>query len=616
MKKIFYISILAASTVLTSCDDLFEPATENHRQIEAMWEEPSYAQGILGNAYINLPYETGPQSDLATDDAVTNDMSSNLLRMGTGSWAAEMNPLDQWTYRYNAINFANIMLENSAKVKWAKEEMPNKMYNDLFNGDAYALRALHYFYVLRAHCGYTIEGQLMGVPLLLESVDALTAKDALNVPRSSFVDCIKQINSDLDKAAELLPYEYVGNVGEAANNALYINKYKAQGATPAEFNRVFGSHQRGKLNGKIVEAIKAQVAFFAASPAFNEHSGVTWEQAADLLAVVLKRINGVAGMDPNGWKWFADNSKIDAWNFNMKDHPEAEPADMLWRGGRGGDATNLEEDYFPPSQWGKGRVNPTQNLVDAFPMANGYPITEVASGYNDQDPYTGRDPRLNAYIIVNGDKIGGYGGDNDKTIITGTYGDNRNAINREMGVSTRTGYYMRKWVRDDVNLNPNGKSGKKHYTPRIRYTELFLDYAEAANEKWGPMAPGPLGNSAYDIIKAIRSRAGVGKDNGDAYLESIKDNKDKMRELIRNERRLELCFENYRFWDLRRWKVSLNMLNEPAKGIQIEKLDDGTLKYTVLPEVEKRVYKDYMYYGPIPFSEIRKWNALEQNAGW
>jgi len=79
---------------------------------------------------------------------------------------------------------------------------------------------------------------------------------------------------------------------------------------------------------------------------------------------------------------------------------------------------------------------------------------------------------------------------------------------------------------------------------------------------------------------------------------------------------LELCFENYRFWDLRRWKVSLNMLNEPAKGIQIEKLDDGALKYTVLPEVEKRVYKDYMYYGPIPFSEIRKWNALEQNAGW
>ena len=73
MKKIFYISILAASTVLTSCDDLFEPALENHRSLESMWSEPSFAQGIMANAYILMPYQTGPQSDVATDDAMYTD---------------------------------------------------------------------------------------------------------------------------------------------------------------------------------------------------------------------------------------------------------------------------------------------------------------------------------------------------------------------------------------------------------------------------------------------------------------------------------------------------------------------------------------------------------------
>ena len=91
-----------------------------------------------------------------------------------------------------------------------------------------------------------------------------------------------------------------------------------------------------------------------------------------------------------------------------------------------------------------------------------------------------------------------------------------------------------------------------------------------------------------------------------------KISKEKMRELIRNERRLELCFENHRFWDLRRW---LAPLNETAKGVNITKAEDGSLDYKII-DVEKRDYKDYMYYGPIPYSEIMKWSNLQQNYGW
>ena len=115
--------------------------------------------------------------------------------------------------------------------------------------------------------------------------------------------------------------------------------------------------------------------------------------------------------------------------------------------------------------------------------------------------------------------------------------------------STRTGY-MKKLLRMDVNCNPSNIVDKNHYTARLRYTEFFLNYAEAANETWGPTGTGSNSFSAYDIIKKIRQRAGIGLENGDPYLESCKGNKEAMRELIRNERRIELCFEGFRFYDL------------------------------------------------------------------
>ncbi len=110
----------------------------------------------------------------------------------------------------------------------------------------------------------------------------------------------------------------------------------------------------------------------------------------------------------------------------------------------------------------------------------------------------------------------------------------------------------------------------------------------------------------YDVIKKIRNRAGVGITNGDAYLEECKTDKIKMRDLIRNERRLELCFESFRFWDLRRWKLNLN---ETTRGLDV----NGNI-YTLF-DVEKRAYTDYMYYGPLPNSQILKFSNLSQNKG-
>lgn len=594
------VKALCIVILFSSCDELFTPALENNRDLEQMYKDPAYAQGILGYAYAMLPYQTKSETDIATDDAVTNDRGSNYITMATGSWTSNSDPMSKWQGCRAAIQYINLFLENVDNVAWAKDENVHIMYCDRLKGEAYALRALNMYYLLMAHGGWTADGRLLGIPNITV---AENASSDFNKPRDTFQACIDQIFSDVSNAIELLPVDY-----SDIKDADIPSKYKELGVTNAgDYNRVNGTHIRGRISARIAEAVRAQAALLAASPAYSEGTTVKWADAADYAAIVLNRMSGVSGIDTKGGTWYMNKTEIDGLGSG------AVPKEILWRG----DKDNSTEDYamglsqeknnYPPSLFGSGRINPTQNLVDAFPMANGYPISDAKSGYAGNNPYANRDPRLSRYILLNGTKYG----TNNTEIITGTYATNNDGLNKE-SVSTRTGYYLRKLLRDDCNPNPQFNTAQFHYPVRIRYTELYLAYAEAANEAWGPSGKGSHGYSAYDIVKAIRARAGVGADNGDAYLESIKSDQVKMRELIRNERRIELCFENRRFWDLRRWKLDLN---EPARGIQIDRLSDGTLKYTQI-EVEDRNYKEYMSYGPIPYGELLKWSNLEQNKGW
>ena len=578
-----------AAVALTACDDLFEPALENNKDMAEI-KNPEFARGLIDNAFLVLPYDGNPTTDVATDDAVSNDNANSYKKMATGSWTSQSNPVNQWDTRYHAIQYCNLLLENIDNTQWDySSEVLNQMHKDLYTGQAYALRGLHFFYLLRAHCGM-VGGQLMGVPIHLTSEDA---QSDFNQERASFNDCISQIMADFDEALKYLPQQF-GDVSAGGVPAKY------QGGSDAEYNRAFGNLQRGKIDGRMIAAFKAQVANFAASPAYAAANAISWEQAAQYAAASLQNIGGVAGMDPTGWKWFAEKDYIKNFKFSDPDRNE-----ICWRGSVG-DSHSMEENNYPPSLYGNGRVNPTQNLVDAFPMANGYPIASAASGYDAQHPYDNRDPRLTAYILVNGSAMGS----SSSAINTAADATTLDGINREGGRSTVTGFYLRKLLRDDVNLNP--VTDQRHFQARIRYTEIFLDYAEAANEAQGPRANvGGANYSAYDVIKAIRHRAGVGGDS-DPYLEECAASKEKMRELIRNERRLELCFENHRFWDLRRWKANLT---ETANGVSITTAASGNLTYQTI-NVESRDYKDYMIYGPIPYSEMLKWSNLQQNDGW
>lgn len=562
IKKLVNI-LIVAGIFLTSCEKFYEPDLDNRYRDARIYYDPAFAEGIMLNAYNALP-STYNFEETASDDAVINLIGSNYTRMNSGEWSALFNPVSIWSAAYQQIYNLNYFLNVADSVTWSwASARRNELFKKRFTGEALALRAMFNFELLKRHGGIA-DGELLGFIIMKKNVDI---KSNWDIPRNTYEECVNFILEDINEAISLLPYEYIND------------------ATDMDYTQVFGAQNVNRINGKIGMALKAQVLLYVASPAFNDGTYIATKyiDAAQQTGPLLVEKGGtLTGVAPDGIKFYDADNDIT--------NPE-----ILWRRDYVTNYT-LEKQNFPPSLYGAGNVNPTQNLVDAFPMKNGYPITDAASGFNPAAPYANRDPRLAAYIIYNGN-----------TLSTAIYTDINSPVNglNKTTSSTRTGYYLKKMLRTDVNLYPTVMSTKRHFYTFIRYTELFLIYAEAANEAWGPDAdPNSYGFTARSVIEAIRKRAGITQP--DAYLASI-STREAMRDLIRNERRIELCFEGFRFWDLRRWNLNLT---ETAKGISI----NGTT-YTVI-DVENRQYQSYMRYGPIPYSETIKSNVLMQNEGW
>lgn len=583
MERKLYIrlsQIMIAVLCLQSCS-LLEPEDDNHNTLARIHEDPAFAEGLLLTAYTLIPTNDYRFDDVATDDAVSNDRLNNYLRMATGEWSAGYDPQNLWNDCNRAILYINQFLSIVDSVPW-KPSNPEiaALYIRKFKGESYALRGLFKYFLLRNHGGPGGGGQLLGAPIYDEF---LTSEEQFAAPRAEFQAFVNSIAGDLDASLNYLPSDY-GNVGSAPVGF--------EGVNVDAYNDVFGDFAQQRMSGRHARAMKARLALLVASPAFNPNNDVAaWENAANEFAALLDEIGGVDGMDPTGHHFFlkAQVDEADITTGNRLDLQE-----ILWR--RPIVNNNVREaDHFPPSLYGRGRINPTQNLVDAFPMANGFPIDDPNSTYDQENPYQNRDPRLSLYIIYNGSQFKG------RAINTSTAGG-ADGLDQQQ-TATRTGYYLKKLLREDVNMDPASPSNQKHFNTHIRYTELFLSFAEAANEAWGPDG-NMAGFSAREVIAAIRKRAGI--QQPDAYLTSIAD-KDAMRALIHNERRLELCFEGFRFWDLRRWKADLT---EPARGVRIS--GNSYNEFTV----EARSYdNDYMHYGPIPQGEVVKF-GFEQNNGW
>ena len=564
---------MSVLTSMISCD--LDPIEENRLDFDLILTNPNAAEGVLLNGYTGLVNQYS-FSEAATDDAVNNILNNNYKRMALGELNAQFNPTARWS-SFERVFWVNRFLEviETGETQWSRDTLTNTMFEMRMKGEALALRGLHHLYVLQAHAGIGESGELLGIPYFTEFIEA---DGNFNVPRLSFEASVQAIMADFDEALNLLPTDYGLSAGQV--DPWYANlenfDYDKYGIVNDNFFEL-------RISGRIVKALKARLALFAASPSFL-NSQSYYDMAATNAAQILNTIGGVAGLDPNGNEFYASDDNI----FS---------SESLWRGSIGGNSSTLEKRIFPPSVNGNGEINPTHNFVMAFPMQDGYPAT-VANGFDPQNPYTNRDPRLEKYVVVNGAEFGGG------TINTGLGGGN-DRLDSIPGQSTTTGYYLKKLLQPEVRINNDGTAqGKRHADVYFRYTELFLILAESANEIGGPDYQVD-GITARDVIAAIRNRAGITQP--DNYLASITTKED-MRELIRNERRIELSFEGHRFWDLRRWGLSLN---EPAKGYFF----NGS-NYVELPSVEVRNFQPFATYMPIPNSETLKFSELEQNNGW
>ncbi|MEL7585883.1 MAG: RagB/SusD family nutrient uptake outer membrane protein [Prolixibacteraceae bacterium] len=565
------IPCLLVFTLLTACQEsLLEPGKDNQQYLDYILKKPEYVEGFLLGAYKSMPTDYA-YTECATDDAVHNANGNNLRRAATGEWSALFIPdaLSGWNAAYSAIFNLNYLLSIADQVEWSTQDAErNDLFRQKISGEAYAMRGYYYLQLLTRHGGIGKNGELLGVPLLTEPLEVT---DNWKVPRASFREVMDQIYADFGKAIEFLPYTWHSN---------YDND---------NYTKVFSVQNKGRIQGQIVTALKAKAALLDASPAFNggAYNADIAAEAAETVAPLIVSLGGATALPPDGILFY--DADGDATN------PE-----ILWRRDYATNSTR-ETTNYPPSLYGEGRVNPTQNLVDAFPMKNGYPISHSASGYSASSPYTNRDPRLDYFIVRQGTVL------RSTTINVSVTSPTNDGLNKTE-FSTRTGYYLKKLLRVDVNLTPGTVQTRQHFYTHIRYTELFLLYAEAANEAWGPNAdPRGYGFTPYDIIKQIRRRAGIAQ--ADPYLATI-TTKETMRELIRNERRLELCFEDHRFWDIRRWQSDAEMTGM-AKGVSI----DGS-NFSFI-DVEPRDYSlPAAYYGPIPNSEITKNEFLIQNEGW
>ncbi|MBQ0077168.1 MAG: RagB/SusD family nutrient uptake outer membrane protein [Bacteroidales bacterium] len=551
-------SILAATLLLfavSGCSFL-DPDMDNEYTDDVIIRHPALAEGVLLSAYNNLPGVLYNQ-DAGTDNAVANNAASTFRLAATGSLNSSNNAYGTWKAAYESIAYTNhFICDIVDRVKWSSDEWKDAEYKKKLTAEARGLRAWYYMQLLEAHAGEGTSGRLLGVPMILVPVD-VSSPSAI-VPRSSFDECVEYIIEDLDYAIDNLPMVYRDAPASMENKPQY--------------DEVYGVRYTNRMCGIVAKALKARLLYWAATPAYNPEGDTgRWGKAAACAAEVIDFFGGPEALQPD---------RIDYYNNEGS-------SDILWRKSIF-NGHNWETDNFPPSLYGNGRINPTQNFVDAFPNAEGYPA------FNPALPYENRDPRFYKYVTYNGSTF--------KTMVINTVNDKNDGLNNVAEKSTRTGYYLRKFMNPDVNLTTGSIVNARHFVTLLRYTEFFLIFAECAFEENGISDPGTYKYSSRSVLAALRRSAGLPAE--DAYLNSITDPA-AYRALIQNERRIELSFEGFRYWDIRR-HLDYDAINATARGT-----DDGGTSFF---DVEERTYAEHMVYGPIPYPEVQK--GLEQNKGW
>jgi starch-binding outer membrane protein, SusD/RagB family len=595
MRKIYlFVAIVTLGMIACKKQSFLDDKTSNLVDVNAVFSDSARTIAFLNRMYEEMPFVflydrwEGGNTIIGTDDAESNlgNPARRSVALYLANYSQENFPFhDAWNTPWVNIRRANLLL---SRVEGTPLSQALKRR---LTGEAKFMRA--YFYTYLASC-------FGGIPIVGDSL--FDQESNINLPRASYDESVKYIVKELDEATALLP------APNATNDPAY------------DLNRDYGRVTKGACM-----ALKARLLLYAASPLFNGGAiaDATEEQ---------KKVAGYPTYSAARWQAAADAAKavIDAGYYSLWEKNSVKPGfgfyevflkrvntEYILFANRPQNK-DWESAWLPGSRGGGARLKPTQNLVECFPMKNGKAITDPTSGYDPANPYFNRDPRFNYSIIFNGsryqrantgqDTVFTYSLKTTPTNIANTTGDGFNPDGAPPA-TPNTGYFCRKMCDSTIaaNSSPNTERG----WPLIRYAEIILCYAEALNE---------LGQTelAVDQIKLIRNRAGIdaGADSRFGIIPGI--SQVEMRELIRNERHIELFAEGDNRWDdIRRWKIAEAVNNGLLKGIWIER-NPTTKAYTYKPALgyQAHVFKPRQYLFPIPGIELRKMPLMIQNPGW
>jgi hypothetical protein len=573
MKNIFLFATAGFFMMLSSCSkNLLDVTPTTGISGPTLFSDYNLTQAFVNNNYRDLTYgfyNLHWQAFLltaATDETLSAYESYagvNIINKGnldpsptggsfTGTFDGNAYPRQQaWANNYNYIAQCNQFFENVHLLQNATAADISRM-----TGEMKALRAFRYFNLVK-HYG--------GVPIITKT---FTLNDSFNVARNTIDECFSFIIKELDSAILLLP--------AVATNT-------------------------GTIDQAVAMSLKSRVLLTYASPLFNPAADLTrWQAAADASLAVMN-LNRYSLVPWSAYKnmfikFDAGNTENIFVTINKPGVPsEGHQDDYPWPG------LTFEYAVMPFIRGGNIMYTPCQQMVDSYETLGGKMITDPTSGYDPQNPYANRDPRLDVDVYHQGSQL-------NQSSIDFTSPDGIDFNQNQ----TVTGYMLAKFVDPSVydaqGLTLGSGQGGQPWI-YMRYAEILLNYAEAINEAQGPA-------NAYDAINQIRTRAGMPNLPGGLSQSD-------MRLRIQNERKVELAFEEHRFWDVRRWKIAETVNNFTAMGVSVTK-SGSVLQYNYgvpstggsLDYDPVRVFNAKNYFFPIPLAEIAADPNLVQNPGY
>lgn len=588
MKKI-EIYLITALLVFanSSCSKFLDKEVDLSLSDEQVFRSFENTRGFLANIYTYLPdaflgYTDGQYLAASRDCMTSNSLSYwNVHRYhsvvndsysAVDHWFAA----SYWPRNFRAIRAANQFMKNARPTVIGNSDKTGDDYRlyDRNIAEARLLRAIFHFDLACWFGDVAIVGDdENGTPIIFDPSDI----NGMNRERTKCADALKWIADECDAIKDKLPFRYSNE-----------------------------TENWGRVNGATAYALKSRALLYRASPLHNPGNDVSyWQDAAKAATDFITKNNSLGGP----YKLFTVGDKNRNYYECFVATPYYNDEYILTRSVWNSRA--IEEFLAPVGFKGTlnavGRTNPTQNLVDCYETIKGLPI-DLDTDYDEQNPYAGRDPRLAQTILYHG-SIWGDRVQEEERAIDVSYPDGKDY--QELHGGTLTGYYTKKFLN---NISFKVPTNSEHACPIFRYGEILLNAAEAVNEAYGPA-------DAYQYVNQVRGRVEMPGYNGMT--------KEQLRERIRNERRIELCFEDHWFFDERRWKLFESQTMTGERNLPRYKQVYNIYGVTVTPEAET-VYtyrpaqmhptrafnapKNYFF--PIPDAEVKKAPKLKQNQGW